>query len=522
MELVFILVIAVVSRIIFWLPKQSSDEYAHIWMIKQRKQYGASWEDDVKRSIIKGYRGYPSTPHSIISFFPEKWWFVVGKLLNVIYDFIAITIVYYTSSFLFTDALNIKLKWAINAPLAVTFLYATSPILHPVTSRLKAIGGRTMGNVLCLLYIILFGYAFLYQRPFFYIICIPLIWLIIRSSQFAMQYIVFISLALSIFYRSLTPIALIGIAGMSGVLMPKLRIKKLLRRKLDHYIWFIRNAEAKGTTAKGRNSLKSILLLPIYFFTDIKRCVNLCFTKITPFIILYSVPLLGLFAYWFMKDPKSIDIFMANNISIYLSVLSISTLLIFILTSLKPFLFLGEAERYFEYGIGAWHFLFIYYLIKKDINTDIIFWVLWCHGLAILLNFMYSCLSDPERKIRSEKTEAFIDLINYLSAQVGLRILTIPTKWSYKIATYLDNPDFNFYYNHICRHDIIDGIKYMEEDFVVLNYVKPNMHYFVDKYGINTVIVRKRELETARQKGINYQVNNKTFENEDYIVFQPV
>jgi hypothetical protein len=415
----------------------------------------------------------------------------------------------------------VNLEGVLSAPTAVTLLYATSPILHPVTARLKAIGGRTIGNVFCLVYIILFGYAFLSGYHFIYAILIPVAWAIALSSQFAMQFIAFSSFFLSILYLNPMPIIVIAFAVLSGSLIPRLGVRTLLRRKCDHYIWYIRNYN-KGTTASDRNKIRDIIRLPLYLIRDQKQFLNLCFLKITPIIAAYSLPPLVLFAVWIVSSPQSILLFAGNQILLFLSLLSIATLLVFFLTSLRPFLFLGQAERYFEYSAGFIYLLFVYYIWKLGMSTNIILWVSSFQVTAILINFIYSQLPTIKKKLTLKESSNFHALIDYLKGRNGLRMLSIPTKWNFKIAFYLADSDVVFYFDNISRKDKIDGIKYMEEDHVSLSFVKPDMQYFSRKYGINTVVVDKNALPSAEEFGIHYVFKNedKLFENEDYIVYK--
>ena len=87
----------------------------------------------------------------------------------------------------------------ISAAGAVTLLYATSPKLHPVTARLQAIGGRTLGNLLVLLYFTFFGVGYLLEAPYLYLPCLLFGTLTLLSSQFGMQVLVVNSIVLSCF-----------------------------------------------------------------------------------------------------------------------------------------------------------------------------------------------------------------------------------------------------------------------------------------------------------------------------------
>jgi len=519
MELLIILLLGLMTRMLFLLGT-SSDEYSHLWMIQRRKQYGNLWQDDVENSIIPGFRGYPPVPHFITSLTPERYWAVAGKLLSISYDLISITAVYVLASLLFKDLWRIEPIGPISAPAAVTLLFSTSPILHPVTARLKALGGRTLGNLLSLLYFAIVGYAYLTTNPLLLLLCIPLGWLIVLSSQFALQFVVLSSLLLSILYADIIFIAPIALALLTGALIPKLGTKKLLQRKIDHYIWYIRNYN-KGTTATNRNNIKDILLLPYYLFTKPKYFFQLVFRKLTPIIAAYSVPPLVIAAYWLLVSPESIAVFLENDALRFLSFLSLASILIFLLTSIRSFLFLGQAERYFEYGAPAIYILFLYYQVRTGFDPGLLVWLLCFQLAGILLNFLYVVGGSLKERLSPVEGKSFTELIDFLQKQQGLRILSIPTKWNFKIATHLDKTDAKFYYDNISNHAKIDGIRYMEEDHILLHFPITDSKHFAEKYDINTIVARKKTITQAHQNGIEYgfSASKKMFENDDYVVY---
>ena len=113
----------------------------------------------------------------------------------------------------------------------------------------------------------------------------------------------------------------------------------------------------------------------------------------------------------------------------------------------------------------------------------------------------------------------FKALIDFLQKQENLRILCIPTKISFRIATELDHPDTLFYYNFVTKD--IDGFQYMKDDMVAYRFVRPDFSYFRQKYAINTLVVQKSDLAIAQGQGIdyNFEALNKIFENDEYMVY---
>ena len=52
----------------------------------------------------------------------------------------------------------------------------------------------------------------------------------------------------------------------------------------------------------------------------------------------------------------------------FMTYLFLASLMAFLLTSFRPFLFLGSPERYLEYGVGFLSILFAYTLVQPSIR----------------------------------------------------------------------------------------------------------------------------------------------------------
>ncbi|MFC1936378.1 hypothetical protein ACFLYP_01790 [Chloroflexota bacterium] len=520
MDLLIILLIGLTTRLIF-IISVSTDQDFHLWAIKERKKFGNLKQNDVQNSVIPGYRGYPPIPHFIVSQFPEKYWIIAGKFINISYDLISIVIVYYMTTYIFNIQLKSNIQNLDMIPNYVTLLYATSPILHPVSARLKAIGGRTISNLLNLGYFLGLGYALLQGNILFLFLCVPIGWAIILSSYFGMQYMLLTSILLSIFYFDPIPFLLVTVVFASGLFLPGMDIKKHLHRKIDHYIWYVRNQHKWHGTA-GRNNLRHILLLPYYLVKDPNFFLSQIFKNITPIIIAYSLPPIVLLLFWCFRLPEGITIFFENEVIHFLTIMSLSSLIVFSLTSLKPFIFLGQAERYLGYSAGFIYILFIYFIMKFDISTMIILQTLIFQISMILINFMYLQISDLKKNLSWKETDAFSSLIAFLRSRQQLRLLAIPTKWNFKIAFQLSNTDAMFYFDNITNERKLDGIRYMDEEHVVLHYVNSDFDFFSKKYNINTLAIQKAALSNANKFGIDYDFSDriKIFENEDFLVFE--
>ena len=342
--ILLVLLLSFVIRIPFVLS-DSSDEWMTWWIIRQ--QQGRKLHYDVYDSLIDGYMALPKLQYFLVSCFPEKYWGIIGNGLNVLYDLISILLVYSVSSIIFS-AWQISPKNFIISPAAwVALLYSTTPILLPITARLSGIKARTLGGLLSLLYFLTFGAAYIFGETYGYLGTIVSGILIILSSAFTLQNIAFISLCLTILYLDWVPFAIFLITVLAGIAIPGIGVRKILIYKFNHYKWYVSNYA--GTTAEGRNNLRDIVLLPRYFFTEPAKFLEQVMSKNTFVISLYSVPVLFILIYLCI-DRATFSILISNDVTKYAATLIAGSVIVFILTSTKPFLFLGQAERYFEYS----------------------------------------------------------------------------------------------------------------------------------------------------------------------------
>ena len=510
-----IIILGFFLRLLFILS-ESSDDDTHLWYVNRytKMKFGSHRVDN---TLIEGSKGYPTLPHYIISRFPKKYWVLAGKLLNIVYDCLSLVLIYFLSYILFQKIWEFGTDDVISPEVATTLLSATSPILFPVTARLRAMGGRVVGNLLNLLYFISFGYTFLFSQPLFYLPCFVLGLLIILSSQFGLQNWLFTSAVLSIFYLHPIPLIFAIATVIIGAITPGLGIKQILRHKYNHYLWYFRLTERVGI--EDRNNLKDIVYLPVYLVKDLRKFVNLIFTKITPIIAAYSMPVLVILIFWFTKSPQKLIALRDEKIIFYLVSLSAASCLAFAITSLKPFLFLGEAERYLEYSAFYINLLFVYLLLEQGIESTIVFWLAVIQLCIIFANYFFVIRRELLKALGIGTALPFKTLIDFLQQQEDLKILCIPTKISFKIATELDHPNTLFYYNFVTKD--IDGFQYMKDDMVAYRFVRPDFNYFRQKYAINTLVVQKSDLTIARRQGIDYDFEalNKIFENDEYMVY---
>ncbi len=519
MELALLLALSFFLRIPFVLGA-SSDTFIHQWLIQKsvKNRFG---KHTAYNSFVTGDFPYPSLPHYIVSLMPQRHWLLSAHILNIVYDCLNVAVFYFLAKFLFTNTWPISIDNTdqLSFHFLAALIYTTSPILFPVNARLKSIGGRTFGGLLVLLYFVCLGAAWLYQIYWLYF----LVWLIglviLMSSQFAAQAMTFFSLILSVLWGSILPASMVLLIIVLGYLIKPIGIHRIIVGKINHYIWYFRNYTGHPQVGS-RNHLKDIIRLPYYLFASPRYFLELGFTRITPIIAIFNLPLLWPVLYYIIQGEFEWNLLAQDQVLDFLWFLVLASFFVFAITSIKWFLFLGQAERYFEYSIAPLTLLFVYWITFADIPVSVGFYVIILNLIVVLINFIWVVKSQLKWSVSDNLDLEFKELMEFLQAQKNLKILFIPTKLNYLLDAYLGRQDFKYYLFFISSQNI-EGFKYMEQDEVSYGYLIPDLSSLSRKYGADTLVVKKSDLGTAQDMGINYDFNGLilAYENAQYRVY---
>lgn len=503
-----------VLRIAFSIVK-SNDEYIHIWIIDRMADKGYTYH--VNNSLTGDFYGYPSLPHYIISKFPRKLWILVGSSLNAIYDCLGVVVVYLFSIYALTHGMIGLNTGNIDIPFYTALIYGTTPVLFPVTARLKTFGGRTFGALFSILYFLSLFPAMYQPIGWFVLIAAFFAFITIVSSLFTTQSIIIVSVFMSACY--LSPIPLIAVAGgfVLGYVFRVFRLDQIIDFKYKHNRWYIGNK--KGTKAFARNSFNEYLLLPVYLFTQPKKFVDLIVNKLTLVIAVYSVPLLFVLILLFGMKPELYTVALQEPFLKYLLIVIGGGILAFILTSFKYLSQWGQAERYLEYSAPFVSILFVVLLARQEFGQQVFLYILLFQIMVILATFIFLQQREFFQNIKlSDRASAAI--MSWLNkAPTDTRILTIPLKNSFSLASHVKNENVKFYYNFLCSKD--SGLEFMQEDSVTYNAPRSDFRHFVAKYGINTLVVETKVAHKGKYKGVEYDFSKLRIAEEtpDYIVY---
>lgn len=521
--LLVILAIALAMRVLF-VVSSGSDRVVHQWIIRRCRQQGYRFAE-TEDSLIPGVLVYPQLWHYLCAQLPRRRTWLISFLLIALLDTLTVAGVYVGASlFLPQDRLNWPLPAPFSPAVAVAALYALLPLFMTPNARIRESGTRVPGYVLGLGYLLVLGVALLGGGWWGYVLAGVLSVLIVHTSQFASQAIYGFAIVLSIAY--FTPFPAIATFGSILLMLcvPGSKTRNLLHQRLAHWRWYITNQKT-FTAVASRNKPSAFLRLPVTFVRTPRRALSLLFFHCSPFILLYCTPPLVVLLYWLAVGRLPVDTFLADPWLGYAFWVTVASLGMFVLTSLRPLLFLGEAERYVEFAGWAICLLFVASLGNQhsqggDLLALVLF-LLAAQIVVVVVNFLLAASPLIRSLLRNETEEGLAQLIDYLRTDPGRGIATIPAKLGFELSNALPDAGKKFYFNMLLTHDR-GGFSYMNRAQVQHEYIRPDFETLAEEFGVDTVVADKAYVHKAAEERIDYGLEHRkpVFENRRFAVYR--
>jgi hypothetical protein len=312
---------------------------------------------------------------------------------------------------------------------------------------------------------------------------------------------------------------IILIGGVLLTMIPVFDGKRIFTRKFFHFKWYVKYLRMNKDDDSGiaaRNRIKDLLLLPVSLIRNRGSAFQIIFYKNSFLIAAYSLPVFFLFLYFVCT--RFGFIVGGDWLLIFCMYLVMAAVAVFILTSLRPLLFLGHAERYYEYAVFPLSLVSVYLvsLFVEEATLVILLFVMLNICLSIML-FLVVNYRDLRLKFVYHGDRDFQELIDFLDTQKDPVIMTLPTKFAFKIAYHMKS-NASFYYDNVCHPKT--GMEYMLNEHRRLHYFKTDFNYFKDTYGITLFIFSQNAVTAAENQGMEYDFGllKKRFENKTFYV----
>lgn len=494
------------------------DEATTWWIINRHKDLPRV-DYRVPDSLIDGCHAYPPLQYFLISRFPKKYWALVGNLSNIAYDSVAIVIAYLVATW---SCFAMGYVNPGQLGLWVGVLYATAPLLLPVTARVSGIKAQTQGSLLSLCYFLCLAAAFIHGNWLFYAAAVALVTLIILASAFSLQNIAFVSLLISLWYLSLTPIAVFATGVVIGVAIPSLGVWKILNFKVNHSIYVHRNRASMVFGLDRANSLSDLVKLPMVLLRNPIEFVHVSLNRNTYASVVLNVPILFLLSYWLGANSELRESLLSSGDTRFAVMMVLSGFVLFLLISQKPFVSLGPGDRYLgEYAYPFIAFLAVICAARLDVPVTILLALLVLQLTMVAVVFSFLVRKTLVQSLKEPFTSLpDLEVAEYLrSYGEPQKILAIPLKMSCVLSVNVDDRQTKFYHQWISRGDV--GFAYHDDDSESYNWPRPNYEFFAEKYGIDTVVVKRTAIAKEKLQRLN-SVNDWpcVYENQEYGVYR--
>ena len=512
-HLFLIVLIAIVTRSLprFICPDaRGNDAYYHLHAAQRIKLNRYRIPHTLELYALPGIYDYPPLLHYVWALFPESWHLQVERFSSAIVDAIYASMVYLVSIYLATG-LNASNDISSRA-LCITILFLMSPALTSVGTGPRAYQGtpRPLGE---LFFFLSFSATLLYKYesdPLMLLLAGFCGALLLLTSKFGAQVFFFFHLIVIGYYRELEFLIIPFLSIAFSFLLSKGYYRIIARGHWEHCRYY-RNAIVKRfylVTNKNRwTDLKNLLT------NLVKNPVAAARTLLmdnTYLIMLIQHPQLFYIPFvWKTIDGS------AGLIQTFLAMWIFAGLIIFILTSLKPFLFLGEAERYLEYVLFPQLFLiaatdtffsFFYYLIIYEI---IIY-------LAYTSIFIYTYSQ------KAKSLDAFKEMATFINSEPTInKVLPIYLNDAIQLA--YDSGKKIAHFPGNLRDQFFKFAEFLFFYAKVYPFPNENLQALMKRYHFDTVYFSNEDMHKAQRFGLKYDFQgwDVKFSNTNFKVLQP-
>jgi len=319
----------------------------------------------------------------------------------------------------------------------------------------------------------------------------------LNTSTFGSQVLFLGSIVLSLILFSVIPFISFLLSILIAYLISFGHYKNIITQQLKYSCQYATYGQFNHPAVKNRNKLKQYKKIFVFLLAkQYKEAYGLFMSDLTFLNVFY----------------KNLDIIVAFTVVYFnvvddhfLNIIFISFLIIFLVTSFKPFQFLGESDRYLDYLVvfsifvllvslsEIYLYIFIFVQILLYFFTLIVYYKSSDNYGKYFLDMMKYVKDNIENK-DNYKIHGILGMyINYpLSVLSGMKSLTIET---------------NYVFNLAMNKSLMPNDKTYTNDF----------DYLFEKYGVNIIVANKKYL----QQDIIYDFNkfNKLYENNQYIAY---
>jgi hypothetical protein len=521
MHLGLIIIFTMLSRIFPRLIRpwgRGSDTYYHLLAAQRLRENRFHIPAGSNGLLIPGPFDYPPLFHYILAYFPKSTRDRLEPYLGGIFDTLLVLATYLWVYYLTgrPELAALQLDPAGTAWVA-SLVLINCPLLFGVAYGPRAFMGtpRPLAELFTSLALMAGAlFSLTGQTAWAGLTVLPAA-LAVLTGNFALQVLVSFSLVLAVFLQSLffLSLPLLTIAG--ALIISKGHYWVVLRGYLAYIGYYANTLIHIFKWVRDRGSLKNLKTLVRDMRHHPVQVCRYLYMDNQYSALLIKCPWLFLWLWLAMVHWPQMQ---GSKAHWYLLAWVSGGLAAFFLTSMRRFLFLGEAERYVEYAMPALAAL-IALMLPLSGSAYRLFWgIMVFSGVQLIINYLFFIRNYS----RAGESQAR-DMINFLknSTRGRYAVLCIPTHYlSYQLAYETQHAFLSLEGAFGClpRHK-----KVIEELFdKEFGWPKQDLLPIIKKYGIDVIVCQWQKIDKGRQMGINYDFSAfpVIFENSGYIIYQ--
>jgi hypothetical protein len=494
----------------FCKEARGMDAYYHLLAARRIRERRFRYPRTFDEYLLPGIYDYPPLFHYLVGLFPSSWHLEVERWISAVCDAIHGIIVYLFSIYYLKHA-GFPRDPAY-AALWVSFLFLLSPSLTYIGSGPRAYQGtpRTLGELfftLCMACSIVHVFqgdvAFLLGGGIFG-------GLILLTSKFGSQVFVFFFLAFLVSLRGSTWVAVLLLAFFTAWFFSWGHYKEILLGHIEHSSYYRKAISKRFYLVRAKNrwaGLKTAVHQWKRAPLEAARTLLMDNTYVLLFVknpqLVYLLVLL--FAAEYTYSPGSVLLFTWVGAGV----------LAFVVTSFRPFLFLGEAERYLEYVLFP-------QLLLISLSGSAFPFFYWLAGYEIVLYGMFVAGFIYRYSQKERDLPKFREMIAYIRSDPSIKnILPIYLNDANQLAYESGRGIAHFPGNFRERFFPIKKFLFFYDK--VYPFPNHNLRLLMDRYGYDAVYFSKQDMHKAIEHNIRYIIKDweLAFVNTRFTVLKP-
>jgi hypothetical protein len=487
------------------------DAYYHLLAARKIRENRFRLPHTFEEYLLPGTYDYPPLFHYLLAFFPESRHLEVERWVSAVCDALHGSVVYFFSIYYlrkahFSQSLASMGLW-------VTVLFLLSPALTYVGTGPRAYQGtpRTLGELFFMLSISCSVIHFLDGGLLFLLGAGLFGGLLLLTSKFGTQVLVFFYMIFLFWFREATWVMVLLMSFFIAWLFSGGHYKDVLLGHWEHCRYYRKAISERFYMVRDKNRWVSLINLFREFNRAPLRAARIVLLENTYILLLIKNPQI---VYLLFVSLLTTSGYTRN--SAFLFVWIGAAALAFLLTSLKPFLYLGEADRYFEYALFP-------QLLLLAVSGYAFPFFYWMAGYGVLLYGVFVSGFIYRYSQEARDLPEFEELVAFIRSDKNIqRVLPIYLNEANRLAYESGKGIAHFPGNFRERFFPVNEFLCFYDK--VYPFPNSNLRPLMERYGYDVIYFSERDMGKAGEHDVKYDLRDwKTlFANASYKVLKPL